>query len=106
MTYARSYLNHRLPPVARVIVCGITEGKGSRSKHFGVLLLGAYRNGKLHYFDHSGLGFSEKGMRDAPKRLRPLFTDKPTVGDPPKILEKIQWDRRKARQNDRANRNL
>jgi hypothetical protein len=30
-------------------VSGFTEGKASR-KHFGALLLGAYRNGKLRYF--------------------------------------------------------
>jgi bifunctional non-homologous end joining protein LigD len=30
------------------VVCGFTEGKGSR-KHFGALLLGAYRNGRLRY---------------------------------------------------------
>jgi bifunctional non-homologous end joining protein LigD len=42
------------------VIGGFTEGKGSR-KHFGALLLGAYHNGKLHYFGHSGSGFSEKG---------------------------------------------
>jgi hypothetical protein len=29
------------------------------------LLLGAYRNGKLLYFGHSGTGFSEKGLAEA-----------------------------------------
>jgi bifunctional non-homologous end joining protein LigD len=72
------------------VVCGFTEGKGSR-KHFGVLLLGAYRNGKLLYFGHSGTGFSEKGLADAIDRLRPFFTEKPSVENPPKIPEKIQW---------------
>src|SRR4029077_2900340 len=41
------------------VVCGFTEGKGSR-KHFGALPLGAYRNGKLPYFGHSGTGSSER----------------------------------------------
>jgi bifunctional non-homologous end joining protein LigD len=72
------------------VVCGFTEGKGSR-KHFGALLLGAYRNAKLHYFGHSGTGFSEKGLADAIDRLKPFFTDKPPVENPPKIPEKIQW---------------
>jgi bifunctional non-homologous end joining protein LigD len=71
-------------------VCGFTERKGSR-KHFGALLLGAYRNGKLQYFGHSGTGFSEKGLADAIDRLRPFFTDKPPVENPPKVPEKIQW---------------
>jgi ATP-dependent DNA ligase len=40
-------------------VCGFTEGKASR-KHFGALLLGAYRNGKLCYF---GL-FGQRGLAE------------------------------------------
>jgi bifunctional non-homologous end joining protein LigD len=59
-------------------VCGFTEGKGSR-KHFGALLLGAYRKGKLRYFGHSGTGFSEKDLKEAIDRLMPLFIDKSTV---------------------------
>jgi bifunctional non-homologous end joining protein LigD len=77
-------------PQQEFIVCGFTEGKGSR-KHFGALLLGAYRNGKLRYFGHSGTGFSENGMRETIEQLKPLFIDKPSVENPPKIAEKIQW---------------
>jgi bifunctional non-homologous end joining protein LigD len=73
------------------IVCGFTEGKGSRARYFGALLLGAYREGQLRYFGHSGTGFSDKGMREALERLKPLSTDNPTVQNPPKIPEKIQW---------------
>jgi bifunctional non-homologous end joining protein LigD len=40
---------NQITPTARIAVCGFTEGKASR-KHFGALLLGAYRNGKLCYF--------------------------------------------------------
>jgi bifunctional non-homologous end joining protein LigD len=78
-------------PQQEFVVCGFTEGKGRRSKHFGALLLGAYRNGKLRYFGHSGTGFSENGMRETIERLRPLFSDKPPVENPSKIPEKIQW---------------
>jgi bifunctional non-homologous end joining protein LigD len=72
------------------IVCGFTQGKGSR-KHFGALLLAAYRSGKLRYFGHSGTGFSEKGLKDAIDRLKPLFIERSPVENPPKIPEKIQW---------------
>jgi bifunctional non-homologous end joining protein LigD len=84
------WLKIKSRPQQEFIVCGFTEGKGSR-KHFGALLLGAYRNGKLQYFGHSGTGFSEKGLADAIDRLKPFFTDKPPVENPPKIPEKIQW---------------
>jgi bifunctional non-homologous end joining protein LigD len=68
-----------------------TEGKGSRLKSFGALLLGGYRGGKLRYFGHSGSGFSEKGLRETIERLRSLFIDTSPVVNPPKIPEKIQW---------------
>jgi bifunctional non-homologous end joining protein LigD len=54
-------------------------------------LLGAYRNGRLRYFGHSGTGFSEKGLVDAIDRLTPFFIDKPLFENPLKIPEKIQW---------------
>jgi bifunctional non-homologous end joining protein LigD len=84
------WLKIKSRPQQEFVACGFTEGKGSR-KHFGALLLGAYRNGKLHYFGHSGTGFSEKGLKEAIDRLRLLFTDKSPVENPPKIPEKIQW---------------
>ena len=71
-------------------MCGFTEEKGSR-KRLGALLLGAYRNGKLQYFGHSGTGFSEKALADVIDRLKPFFTEKPSVENPSKIPEKIQW---------------
>jgi bifunctional non-homologous end joining protein LigD len=53
------WLKIKSRPQQEFVVCGFTEGKGSR-KHFGALPLGAYRNGKLPYFGHSGTGFSER----------------------------------------------
>jgi bifunctional non-homologous end joining protein LigD len=84
------WLKIKSRPQQEFIVCGFTQGKGSR-KHLGALLLGAYRGGKLRYFEHSGTGFTEKGLAEAIERLTPVFTDKPTVENPPKIPEKIQW---------------
>jgi bifunctional non-homologous end joining protein LigD len=60
-------------------------------KYFGALLLAAYRSGRLRYFGHSGTGFSERGLKETIDRLKPLFTDKATVENPPKIPEKVQW---------------
>ena len=72
------------------VVGGFTEGKGSR-QCLGALLLGAYRKGKLHYFGHSGSGFSEKGIDDALQRMKPLSIDKSPFDNPPKVKEKIHW---------------
>jgi hypothetical protein len=66
------------------VIGGFTEAKGSR-KHFGALLLGAFRNGKLHYFGHSGSRFSENALKETVDRLKPLFTTKCPFDNPPKI---------------------
>jgi bifunctional non-homologous end joining protein LigD len=63
------WLKIKSRPQQEFVVCGFIDGKGSRSKHFGALLLGAYRNEKLRYFRPSGTGFSEKGMREARANL-------------------------------------
>jgi len=84
------WLKIKSRPQQEFVVGGFTEGKGSR-KHLGALLLGAYRNGRLRYYGHSGSGFSEKGLRDALERMQPLFTDKSPFENPPRIPEKIQW---------------
>ena len=63
------WLKIKSRPQQEFVVCGFTEGKGSRLKSFGALLLGGYRDGKLRYFGHSGSGFSENGLKDAIDRL-------------------------------------
>jgi bifunctional non-homologous end joining protein LigD len=87
------WLKIKSRPQQEFVVCGFTEGKGSRLKSFGALLLGGYRDGKLRYFGHSGSGFSEKGLQETIERLRPLFIDRASVVNPPKIPERIQWVR-------------
>jgi bifunctional non-homologous end joining protein LigD len=71
-------------PQQEFVVRGFTEGKGSRLKSFGALLLGGYRDGKLRYFGHSGSGFTEKGLKEAVDRLKPFFTSKSPFENPPK----------------------
>jgi bifunctional non-homologous end joining protein LigD len=87
------WLKIKSRPQQEFVVWGFTEGKGSRLKGFGALLLGGYRDDKLHYFGHCGSGFSEKGLQETMERLRPLFIDKAPVANPPKIPERIQWVR-------------
>jgi bifunctional non-homologous end joining protein LigD len=53
--------------------------------------LGTHSKGKLQYFGHSGSGFSEKGIDDALRRMKPLLTGKPPFETPPKIKKKTQW---------------
>jgi bifunctional non-homologous end joining protein LigD len=76
------------------VVGGFTAPKGSR-KHLGAVVLGAYSNGTLRHYGYAGSGFTEKGLKDAVDRMKPLFIDKCPFVNPPNIKEKIQWVRPK-----------
>jgi bifunctional non-homologous end joining protein LigD len=73
-----------------VVVGGFTALKGSR-KHLVAVVIGAYTKGKLTHYGHAASGFSEKGLKDAVERMKPLFIDKCPFVDPPNIKVKIQW---------------
>jgi bifunctional non-homologous end joining protein LigD len=57
----------------------------------GAVVIGPYTAGKLRHYGYAGSGFSEKGLRGAIERMKPLFTDKSPFVSPPNIKEKIQW---------------
>ena len=68
---------------------GFEVGKGSQ-QHPGALLLGAYRNGKLHYFGHSELEVQRKRNRRWAASPA-LVIDKSPFVNPPKIKERSRW---------------
>jgi bifunctional non-homologous end joining protein LigD len=76
------------------VVGGFTAPKGSR-KYLGTVVLGAYTDGELRHYGYAGSGFTEKGLKDAVDKMKPLFTDKCPFVNPPNIKEKIQWVRPK-----------
>ena len=60
------------------VVGGFTAPKGSR-KHLGAVVLGAYTKGKLRHYGYAGSGFTEKGLKDAVDRMKPLFIEQMPV---------------------------
>ena len=56
------------------IICGYTKGRGGR-KHFGALILGLKKKGKLEYIGHTGGGFDEKLLESVLEKLKPLETE-------------------------------
>jgi len=58
-----------------------------------------YRSGDAHAISQKSrrdrnknvTGFSEKGIKDAIDRMKPLFISKSSVENPPAIPQKIQW---------------
>jgi bifunctional non-homologous end joining protein LigD len=65
------------------VICGYTKPAGAR-RHFGALLLGAYRDKKLHYVGKVGTGFNESTLAALHKRFRPLVRLKAALIDPPR----------------------
>jgi bifunctional non-homologous end joining protein LigD len=65
------------------IIVGFTEPAGSR-KHFGALLLGGYREGKLYYAGKVGTGFDERTLTSVYGKLRPLLRKRLDLMDAPR----------------------
>ena len=74
----REHLEQIITPMPGIQVGGYIENRGKE------LFALAKEKGL------EGTGFSERGLKETIDRLKPLFTDKPTVENPPDIPEKIQ----------------
>jgi bifunctional non-homologous end joining protein LigD len=59
----REWLKIKNTLTREAVVCGYTEGKGSR-QHFGALVLGEFKRSKLHYIGHTGTGFNTKSLKE------------------------------------------
>jgi bifunctional non-homologous end joining protein LigD len=65
------------------VICGYTKPAGSR-EHFGALLLGAYKAGRLHYIGKVGTGFDRRTLAALHRRFRPLVSTHIALADPPR----------------------
>jgi bifunctional non-homologous end joining protein LigD len=74
------------------VIAGYTEGRGSR-KHFGALILGEFRNKKLHYIGHTGTGFSDKKLRELWDLMQKLIIDKSPFEQKVPINSAVTWVR-------------
>src|SRR5712692_6493284 len=75
---------------SEVVVAGYTAPRGSRS-HFGALVVGLYRDRKLHYVAHVGGGFNQRTLAEIYKLIQPLKTNRSPFVDTPKTNEPVQW---------------
>ena len=65
------------------VIAGYTAPEGAR-QHFGALLLGAYKDGKLIYVGKVGTGFNGNSLASLYKRFQPLVRSKASLADPPR----------------------
>ena len=79
---SKSWLKIKVHQEDEFVIVGFTEPTGSR-QHFGALLLGAYRRGKIHYAGKVGTGFDRKRLDSLYRELRPLIRKRSELADAP-----------------------
>src|SRR5690554_4741632 len=72
------------------VIVGYTKPQGSRKK-FGSLILGQYRDGKLHFAGHVGTGFNDKSLKEIYKQLQPLVTKQVPFDETPPVNAPPTW---------------
>jgi bifunctional non-homologous end joining protein LigD len=75
---------------SEVVIGGYTQPRNSR-EYFGALVVGLYRDGKLHYVAHVGGGFNHQTLAQTYKLMQPLKTKDCPFVDIPKTNEPVQW---------------
>jgi bifunctional non-homologous end joining protein LigD len=72
---SRAWLKVKSNISGEFLICGFTEGTGSRNHTFGSLLLGEFdEKGALQYVGGVGTGFDSKKLAALVKRMKPLET--------------------------------
>jgi bifunctional non-homologous end joining protein LigD len=72
------------------VIGGFTEPQGDRD-HFGSLVLGIHKDGKLHWVGNVGTGFDHKMLAHLAARLKPLITTKCPFAERPKPDRGMTW---------------
>lgn len=72
------------------VIVGYTKPQGSRKK-FGSLILGQYRDGKLHFAGHVGTGFNDKSLKEIYELLQPLVTKQVPFDETPPVNAPPTW---------------
>ncbi|MDI6820385.1 MAG: non-homologous end-joining DNA ligase [Candidatus Hodarchaeaceae archaeon] len=86
---SRDWLKFKGIKTMDCVIVGYTPGEGWRKGHFGALVLGAYREGKLEFMGKVGTGFDEHLLKLLTSLLSDRVTDvKPVDAEPP---YEVKW---------------
>jgi bifunctional non-homologous end joining protein LigD len=86
---SRKWLKVKVRNEEEFVIVGYTPPSGER-KYFGALLLGAYRDGELHYVGRVGTGFTEATLASLYRKFQPIVRKRPAVVDPPREKD-VTW---------------
>ena len=87
---SRSWLKLKIEFRQEFVVGGYTEPRNSR-EHIGALLLGYFDKDRFIYVGHTGGGFTQKGLGEMYRRLKPLERKTSPFEETPKTNEKAHW---------------
>ncbi len=86
----REWLKVKAQKRQEAVICGFTRPRASR-KHFGALILGAFKEGKLTYIGHVGTGFTERTLKDIYAKLTPLAAPHSPFAVEPATNMPVTW---------------
>lgn len=89
-TRSDTWLKIKKGKVAEAVIVGFTAPRGGR-KHFGALVLGIYKRGKLVHIGNAGGGFTDETLKIIYNQLKPLRQDNCPFKNIPEIKEKVTW---------------
>jgi bifunctional non-homologous end joining protein LigD len=84
------WLKIKLVNEEEFVIGGYTEPQGDRD-YFGALVLGQYRDGKLHWVGNVGTGFDQKTLTAIHHRLQPLVRKTAPFAERPKPDRGMTW---------------
>jgi bifunctional non-homologous end joining protein LigD len=70
---SREWLKIKIVTEQEFVIGGFTEPQGDRD-HFGALVLGVHKDGKLQWVGNVGTGFDHKSLAHLAARMKPLIT--------------------------------
>lgn len=88
---AASWLKVKATASAEFVICGYTQGDGSRQETFGALVLGQKKGRGLHYTGLVGTGFSTAQQKHLLSVLKPLARAKNPFAQKIPGLSRITW---------------
>lgn len=87
---SRNWLKLKIEFRQEFVVGGYTEPRNSRA-HIGALLLGYFDKDRFIYVGHTGGGFTQKGLEEMSRRLKPFERKTSPFEETPKTNEKAHW---------------
>ena len=87
---SRQWLKVKTQLTQEGVIAGFTDPGGSR-RHFGALVLGAFRGSELVYIGHTGSGFRARTLREIREKLDPLIRKKCPFKVEPQTNRPVTW---------------